>query len=54
MILDDIYQYLSLYKDGAIHFKGCNLLLQIWLIEHLQKVNGNQTLRKPVGVKLKV
>lgn len=35
MILADIYRSLSHCKDGARHFEGCNLLLQIWLIEHL-------------------
>lgn len=49
MILADIYLYLSRYKDIARHFEACNLLLQLCLIEYLQKVNENQTLCKPTG-----
>lgn len=35
LVLTDIYRALTLYKSGAQFFKGCNILLQMWLIEHL-------------------
>ncbi|XP_075087785.1 uncharacterized protein LOC142169777 [Nicotiana tabacum] len=36
IILSDIYRALTLCKSGAKFFKWCNILLQMWLIEHLR------------------
>ncbi|XP_070055535.1 uncharacterized protein [Nicotiana tomentosiformis] len=36
IILSDIYRALTLCKSGAEFFEGCNILLQMWLIEHLR------------------
>nr|XP_016476695.1 PREDICTED: uncharacterized protein LOC107798238 [Nicotiana tabacum] len=36
IILSDIYRALTLCKSGAKFFEGCNILLQMWLIEHLR------------------
>lgn len=44
MILTVMYMALDRCKHEACYFKGCNLLLQIWLIEHLQKGNNRQEL----------
>ncbi|XP_060215617.1 uncharacterized protein LOC132642436 [Lycium barbarum] len=49
MIVADIYRALGRCKHGYKHFEGCNLLLQIWLIEHLQKVDRSLAFRKPTG-----
>lgn len=35
MILAEKYRALDLCKHGASYFEGCNLLLQIWLIQYL-------------------
>lgn len=35
MIILDIFRALASCKSRAKSFEGCNLLLQIWLIEHL-------------------
>jgi len=35
MIISEIYRALTACKAGADFFEGCNLLLQIWMIEHL-------------------
>jgi len=37
MIIADIYRALDRCKRGVKHFEGCNLLLQLWLLEHFQK-----------------
>ncbi|KAK6776058.1 hypothetical protein RDI58_027059 [Solanum bulbocastanum] len=45
MILAKIFQSLSLYSKGYDQFKGSNLLLQIWALEHLyqrQAENGTE------------
>ncbi|KAH0678980.1 hypothetical protein KY284_020065 [Solanum tuberosum] len=34
MILAEIFRSLSLYSRGYDHFKGSNMLLQIWVLEH--------------------
>uniref|UniRef100_A0A1S4C361 DUF7745 domain-containing protein n=1 Tax=Nicotiana tabacum TaxID=4097 RepID=A0A1S4C361_TOBAC len=36
IILSDIYRALTLCKSGAKFFEGCNILLQMWFIEHLR------------------
>ncbi|XP_070007769.1 uncharacterized protein [Nicotiana sylvestris] len=36
IILSDIYRALALCKSRAKFFEGCNILLQMWLTEHLQ------------------
>ncbi|XP_019248546.1 PREDICTED: uncharacterized protein LOC109227807 [Nicotiana attenuata] len=36
LILSDIYRALTQCKSGATFFEGCNILLQMWLIEHLR------------------
>ncbi|XP_019250963.1 PREDICTED: uncharacterized protein LOC109229869 [Nicotiana attenuata] len=36
LVLADIYRALTLCKVGAQFFEGCNILLQMWLIEHLR------------------
>ncbi|XP_075075908.1 uncharacterized protein LOC142162835 [Nicotiana tabacum] len=36
IILSDIYRALTLCKSGAKFFEGCNILLQMWLTEHLR------------------
>ncbi|XP_009600317.1 uncharacterized protein [Nicotiana tomentosiformis] len=35
MFVSDIYRALTSCKAGVRFFEGCNLLLQIWMIEHL-------------------
>jgi len=35
MIMSEIYRALTACKAGADFFEGCNLLLQMWMIEHL-------------------
>lgn len=35
MIISDIFRALTLCKARVRFFEGCNLLLQIWMIEHL-------------------
>ncbi|XP_019241362.1 PREDICTED: uncharacterized protein LOC109221342 [Nicotiana attenuata] len=35
MIVSEIYRALTSCKVGADFFEGCNLLLQMWMIEHL-------------------
>ena len=35
MIVSEIYRALTACKAGANFFEGCNLLLQMWMIEHL-------------------
>ena len=35
MIVSEIYRDLMACKDGVDFFKGCNLLLQMWMTEHL-------------------
>ncbi|XP_070048922.1 uncharacterized protein [Nicotiana tomentosiformis] len=35
MIVSDIFRALTFCKAGASFFEGCNLLLQMWMIEHL-------------------
>nr|XP_016515511.1 PREDICTED: uncharacterized protein LOC107832211 [Nicotiana tabacum] len=35
LILSDIYRALTWCKAGETFFEGCNILLQMWLIEHL-------------------
>lgn len=37
MIIAEIYRALEKCQQGAPHFEGCNLLLQLWLMEHLQR-----------------
>ena len=36
MILADIYRALTICKDGKDYFEGCNMLLQLWMIEHIR------------------
>ena len=49
IIFADIYRSVSLCKNGFPFFKGCNILLQWWFIEHLCKRDGArpQDLAKP-------
>nr|XP_009608939.1 uncharacterized protein LOC104102811 isoform X1 [Nicotiana tomentosiformis] len=35
MILEEIYRALTACRAGTKFFEGCNLLLQMWLVEHL-------------------
>ncbi|XP_060213812.1 uncharacterized protein LOC132640996 [Lycium barbarum] len=49
MVVADIYRALGRCKHGYKHFEGCNLILQIWLMEHLQKVDRSLALQKPTG-----
>ena len=35
MILADIYRALTICNDGKDYFEGCNMLLQLWMIEHI-------------------
>ncbi|XP_060206256.1 uncharacterized protein LOC132633839 [Lycium barbarum] len=37
MILGDIFRALTKCKEGAIYFEGCNILLQIWFLEHFYR-----------------
>ncbi|KAM3376280.1 hypothetical protein P3S68_014995 [Capsicum galapagoense] len=34
MILADIYRALTMCKNGPDYFEGCNILLQLWMLEH--------------------
>ncbi|KAH0752502.1 hypothetical protein KY285_005650 [Solanum tuberosum] len=36
MILADIYRALTICKNGGDYFEGCNMLLQLWMIEHIR------------------
>lgn len=49
MVVADIYRALGLCKKGFKYFEGCNLLLQLWFMGHLQKINGSQELYKQNG-----
>lgn len=42
MIVAEMYRALGKCEQEAPHFEGCNLLLQLWLIEHLQKGDYRQ------------
>nr|XP_016469648.1 PREDICTED: uncharacterized protein LOC107791992 [Nicotiana tabacum]XP_016469649.1 PREDICTED: uncharacterized protein LOC107791992 [Nicotiana tabacum] len=46
MIISDIYRALEKCQRGARHFEGCNLLLQLWLMEHLQKGKYRQEIQR--------
>lgn len=35
LILSEIYRALTVCKEGGSFFQGCNLLLQLWIQEHL-------------------
>ncbi|KAK4724013.1 hypothetical protein R3W88_026792 [Solanum pinnatisectum] len=35
MILTDIYRALTYCQKGKRFFEGCNILLQVWIVEHL-------------------
>ncbi|KAH0729597.1 hypothetical protein KY289_000785 [Solanum tuberosum] len=35
MILADMFRALTKCKNGETYFEGCNILLQIWFLEHL-------------------
>ncbi|XP_075099091.1 uncharacterized protein LOC142175977 [Nicotiana tabacum] len=35
LILSEIYQALTICREGGQFFQGCNLLLQLWMQEHL-------------------
>lgn len=35
MILAEIYRTLTICREGGRFFQGCNLLLQLWIQEHL-------------------
>ncbi|KAG5592248.1 hypothetical protein H5410_042762 [Solanum commersonii] len=37
MILDDIYRALTVCQKGKRFFKRCNILLQLWIVEHLYR-----------------
>ncbi|XP_070014331.1 uncharacterized protein [Nicotiana sylvestris] len=45
MIVADIYRALEKCQR-AKHFKGCNLLLQLWLVEHLQRGKYRQEIKR--------
>nr|XP_033512586.1 uncharacterized protein LOC117277262 [Nicotiana tomentosiformis] len=40
MILVEIYRVLTACRAGTKFFEGCNLLLQMWLVEHLRHRPG--------------
>ncbi|XP_075103084.1 uncharacterized protein LOC142177653 [Nicotiana tabacum] len=42
MIVAEKYRALDCCKKGFRHFEGCNLLLKIWLLEHLQRGQYHQ------------
>lgn len=48
IIVADIYRALGFCKNGAKYFERCNLLLQLWLIEHLQKIRGVQSMCRSI------
>jgi len=50
MIVAEIYRALDCCKKGYRHFEGCNLLLQIWLLEHLQRGNTVKNFRGDHGI----
>ncbi|XP_070022451.1 uncharacterized protein [Nicotiana sylvestris] len=35
MILAEIYRALTICREGGKFFEGCNMLLQLWMVEHL-------------------
>jgi len=35
LILSEIYRALTICREGGKFFQGCNLLLQLWILEHL-------------------
>ncbi|KAH0696486.1 hypothetical protein KY290_013858 [Solanum tuberosum] len=37
MILADIYRALTVCQKGKRFFEGCNILLQLWIVEHLYR-----------------
>ncbi|KAH0689561.1 hypothetical protein KY290_017751 [Solanum tuberosum] len=37
MILVDIYRALTVCQKGKLFFEGCNILLQLWIVEHLYR-----------------
>jgi len=37
LVLADIYRALTLCKSGGQFFEGCDILLQMWMIEHLRR-----------------
>jgi len=49
MILAKMYRALDRCKQGFGHFEGCNLLLQVWLLEHFQMGYRQQLLRRPLN-----
>lgn len=49
MILSEIDRALGCCKNRAKKFEGCNLLLQLQLIDHVQKVHGLQRMCTPTG-----
>ena len=42
IILVEIYQSLSLCKNGFQFYQGCDILLQWWMTQHMCKKHGNQ------------
>ncbi|XP_075081554.1 uncharacterized protein LOC142166366 [Nicotiana tabacum] len=46
MIIAEIYRALEKCQRGAKHFEGCNLLLQLWLIEHFQRGEYQQEIQR--------
>ncbi|XP_019241565.1 PREDICTED: uncharacterized protein LOC109221545 [Nicotiana attenuata] len=53
MIMSEIFQALTACKAGGDFFEGCNLLLQMWMIEHLchrpQYMNYGSTGKSCIG-----
>ncbi|XP_016451638.1 uncharacterized protein LOC107776276 [Nicotiana tabacum] len=50
MILAEMYRALDRCKQGYGHFGGCNLLLQVWLLEYFQRGEYQQELlRRPLN-----
>ncbi|XP_015086165.1 uncharacterized protein LOC107029295 [Solanum pennellii] len=44
VILSDMYRALGMCKEGHGYFQGCNLLLQWWILSHLEKGAGTREL----------
>ena len=40
MIPADIYRALTICKDGKNYFEGCNMLLQLWMIDDTLKLTS--------------
>lgn len=50
IILAEVYRALGKCQQGAPHFEGCNLLLQLWLLDNLQKGDYRQESYEEIGM----